>query len=90
LGSQFLLNSNISIIFSPHKFDNFADEKLRIFYLTPFSMIHRVQQMANYPDNQNPNITMDFEYCMVPNKNKLNSSDPSDYKKIIDKGMTSN
>jgi hypothetical protein len=108
LGSQFLLSSHISIIFSPHEFNYFSDKR-RIFYLTPFSIINQVQRMAAYPE-QDPNINRKFE-CWTrgpglgkslgiqspeawhrpqlepkPKKN-LASSDPTDYKEKIEKGI---
>lgn len=83
LGSQFLLQSNTSIIISPNEFDYYSDKK-RIFYLTPFSMIGQVQTIAaSY--QQCPNITKKLEIRSV---SKFSSSDPGhSHKEKIEKGI---
>lgn len=45
LGSRFLFNANMSIIISPYEFDD-GSEKMKIFYLAPYSMINEANVMA--------------------------------------------
>lgn len=83
LGSQFLLQSNTSLIISPNKFAYLSD-KIRIFYLTPFLMIGQVQTMAA-SRQQDPNIKKKLEIHSV---SKFLSSDPGhSHKEKIKKGI---
>uniref|UniRef100_A0A914YSV6 Uncharacterized protein n=1 Tax=Panagrolaimus superbus TaxID=310955 RepID=A0A914YSV6_9BILA len=54
LGTNFFLQSNTSLIFSPYKFIRPGIES-SIFYLTSLKFIKKVQKLASTP-NQNPNI----------------------------------
>uniref|UniRef100_A0AC34GTC5 Pre-PUA domain-containing protein n=1 Tax=Panagrolaimus sp. ES5 TaxID=591445 RepID=A0AC34GTC5_9BILA len=54
LGTNFFLQSNTSLVFSPYDF-NRPDIKCPIFYITPLPKMKKVQKLASSP-NQNPSL----------------------------------
>lgn len=84
LGSQFIFNSRIATIFSPHEFDDSGDKKC-VFYMAPFSLVNQAVAMAACHD-QNPNIRKKPQILHV-NKHKFSISYPTPYsgeEKIIE------
>lgn len=54
LGTEFFLQTNTSLIFSPYSFER-SGIKSRIFYITSLELMEKVQKLASY-ENQNPSI----------------------------------
>ncbi|KAI6237190.1 hypothetical protein M3Y95_00239200 [Aphelenchoides besseyi] len=83
LGSNFLLDSNIAIIISPHSYDDISGPN-RVFYLAPFSLISQVQTLAAYRQ-QSVDVTKKLEVRVVNERSR--SLPTGNEQKVVEKAF---